>query len=140
MDYTPGTTQTWIPSVLLQRDNSELHARELRTEFGSTAVPSGNATVDSVRLCFICTEYPPGLHGGIGSSYQTLARALVERGHKVFVVGIYPPAYQGPRHFEDRGVQVWRFPECRIRFFGWALSRLYLYARVRALIMRAGVE
>jgi hypothetical protein len=50
----------------------------------------------SLELCFICSEYPPGPHGGIGTMTQVLARALVARGHGVRVIGVYQRDYPGP--------------------------------------------
>ncbi|MFN7926775.1 MAG: hypothetical protein U0Y68_02325 [Blastocatellia bacterium] len=35
----------------------------------------------------MCNEYPPGKHGGIGTLTQSIARAMVARGHQVSVVG-----------------------------------------------------
>lgn len=35
-----------------------------------------------MNICFICDEYPPGLHGGIGTMTQVLARALTQAGHR----------------------------------------------------------
>ncbi len=36
-----------------------------------------------LRVGFVCHEYPPGPHGGIGTLVQTLARGLAARGHRV---------------------------------------------------------
>lgn len=61
-----------------------------------------------MNILFICDEYPPGLNGGIGSITQVLARALTEKGHKVFVAGMYTYEYGGKDYEEDQGVKVWR--------------------------------
>lgn len=37
---------------------------------------------------FVCNEYPPDAHGGIGSFTYDLAHALAERGHRIWVVGL----------------------------------------------------
>ncbi len=42
-----------------------------------------------MHVAFICNEYPPGVHGGIGAVTRTYARALVEAGHRVTVIGVY---------------------------------------------------
>src|SRR5262245_51956678 len=62
-----------------------------------------------MRLCFICNEYPPGPHGGIGTFTQVMARSLVRAGHEVRVVGAYPRDYHAPAYENDHGVEVWRF-------------------------------
>src|SRR5579883_3136756 len=41
-----------------------------------------------MHLCFLCNEYPPAPHGGIGSFTQTLARELVKHDHSVSVLRV----------------------------------------------------
>jgi len=61
-----------------------------------------------MNILFICDEYPPGRHGGIGTMTRALARGLVAEGHQVLVAGLYPPGY-GEKDYEvDKGVKVWR--------------------------------
>lgn len=73
-----------------------------------------------MHICFICHEYPPGMHGGVGTVMQTLARALVERGHEVTVVGLY--ARDQRIEETDLGVRVIRIPRTRVRGTGFALN------------------
>ncbi|MEW6577691.1 MAG: glycosyltransferase family 4 protein [Chloroflexota bacterium] len=81
-----------------------------------------------MKVCFVCNEYPPGPHGGIGTFTQVLGRALVRAGHEVRVVGHYSPNYPGPDYEEDQGVRVWRLrgPTSRGRWI-WARYRLFRY-------------
>ena len=51
-----------------------------------------------MKACFVCSEYPPSLHGGIGTYTRVLGRALRHRGHEVRVIGVYP-------HGQDEPVQ-----------------------------------
>ncbi|MFN0109774.1 MAG: glycosyltransferase family 4 protein [Blastocatellia bacterium] len=74
----------------------------------------------SMHICFLCNEYPPGRHGGVGSFTQTLARALVKRGHKVSVVGLY--ACDKLRDEWDEGVQVARIPHTKIPGAGFVVN------------------
>src|SRR5215467_6645136 len=37
----------------------------------------------SMKICYLCNEYPPAPHGGIGSVTQVLGRALADAGHQV---------------------------------------------------------
>jgi len=82
----------------------------------------------SMHILYLCPEYPPSRHGGIGSFVQTLGRALVRRGHQVTVAGLYEPAEAGES--EDEGVRVIRVPK-----HGWPGTR-YLQngARLRRAI------
>ena len=82
-----------------------------------------------MRICFVCHEYPPGPHGGIGTLVQILARSLALAGHQVRVVGVYAPTYPAPGYEEDRGVRVWRLRRPQVRG-GWVLSRLELFRRL----------
>lgn len=62
-----------------------------------------------MNILYLCDEYPPGRHGGIGTSVQLLARQMVKMGHKVVVAGFYTPGYDGADEFEDEGVKVYRY-------------------------------
>ena len=73
-----------------------------------------------MKLCFVCREYPPGPHGGIGTMTQVLARALVRAGHEVRSVGLYPSWYEAPERQDDQGVQVLRLRQ-REHPLGWIL-------------------
>ncbi len=80
-----------------------------------------------MNILYLCDEYPPGKHGGIGTVVQLLARQMVKRGHKVIVAGFYDLGYGGEDRFEDRGVVVYRF---RSRLDGpWWHNRDFLPAR-----------
>jgi glycosyltransferase involved in cell wall biosynthesis len=83
-----------------------------------------------MRMCFVCSDYPPGPHGGIGTMTQLLARALVRRGAAVRVIGIYPPDYPADDLSDDLGVQVVRIRERR-HPLGWVIARARL-ARIVA--------
>lgn len=82
-----------------------------------------------MRVVFVCDEYPPGPHGGIGTMVRTIARGLVAEGHEVRVVGSYPRDYPAPDHEVDEGVQVWRQRVPRGPL-GWVRARVALRARV----------
>ena len=62
-----------------------------------------------MNILYLCDEYPPGRHGGIGTSVRLLARQMVKLGHKVVVAGLYGPGYGGEDEFFDEGVNVYRF-------------------------------
>jgi glycosyltransferase involved in cell wall biosynthesis len=62
-----------------------------------------------MHIVYLCPEYPPSRHGGIGSFIQTLGRALAARGHQVTVIGLYDPAEAGES--DDQGVRVIRVPK-----------------------------
>jgi glycosyltransferase involved in cell wall biosynthesis len=82
-----------------------------------------------MKICFVCNEYPPGMHGGIGTMTQVLARALVKNGHEVRAVGVCPQWYGAPEAEVDEGVQVSRLPE-RQHPLGWFFSRYQLFQTV----------
>jgi len=62
-----------------------------------------------MNILYLCDEYPPGRHGGIGTAVQLLAREMVKQGHKVVVAGFAYWGYSGKDYFEDNGVVVYRF-------------------------------
>ena len=69
-----------------------------------------------MHIAFICNEYPPGVHGGIGAVTRTYARALVAAGHRCTVIGLYghvdTEAHDGEVS-DDHGVRVIRLLDVR---------------------------
>ncbi|MEM6325915.1 MAG: glycosyltransferase family 4 protein [Bacteroidota bacterium] len=84
-----------------------------------------------MRLCILCSEYPPGPHGGIGTRYRILGRHLAAAGHEVRVIGAYPRDYPAPDYEEDQGVRVWRLRAGGGRV-GWIPAWRRLYRQVHA--------
>ena len=67
-----------------------------------------------MHILFVCHEYPPCNHGGIGSFTKDLAEGLVSSGHKVTVVGVYNSSFlqlKTPVIETISGVNVYRYPE-----------------------------
>ena len=62
-----------------------------------------------MNILYLCDEYPPGRHGGIGTAVQLMARGMAAKGHRVVVAGFYHWGYGGHDHFDDNGVEVYRF-------------------------------
>jgi len=62
-----------------------------------------------MNILYLCDEYPPGKHGGIGTYVRLIARQMVKLGHKVIVAGLYGPGYDGANESNDEGVMVYRF-------------------------------
>jgi len=94
-----------------------------------------------VRICFVCGEYPPDLHGGIGSFTQGIARTLVRHGHQVRVIG---PSRLAERRSpdgaeDDAGVEVWRLPIAPGRL-GWLNGRRRLSATVATWARRGEID
>jgi glycosyltransferase involved in cell wall biosynthesis len=77
-----------------------------------------------LHVCFLCNEYPPMSHGGVGTMIQALGRALIEEGHRVTVLGVYH-VHKEVRE-EDKGVTVVRIPHSKIPKAGifWNAVRL----------------
>jgi glycosyltransferase involved in cell wall biosynthesis len=88
--------------------------------------------VNPLRICFVCNEYPPGPHGGIGTFVQTWARALVDAGHQATVVGQYPVNYPAPDYEDDHGIPIWRFRR-RGRRLGWIRGWHQVFQKVSQL-------
>src|SRR5215472_10058415 len=87
------------------------------------------AFASEMRICFLCCEYPPAAHGGIGAVTQVLGRALAAAGHEVRAVGVYPTCDGLPREECDGGVQVWRIATPGGRL-GWTRGRSRLFQTV----------
>lgn len=89
-----------------------------------------------MRITYVCNEYPPRPHGGIGTYYQRCARALVRTGHEVTVVGIGDETSVT----DDQGVRVHslkRYPVRPLAQFG---NRKRLYDWLRRSVMRGETD
>lgn len=91
-----------------------------------------------MHVCFLCNEYPPGPHGGVGSFTQTLARALVGRGHQVTVTGVYPRERSGEEN--DQGVRVLRLPHAEIPGTGLIVNGARLREALRQVHQQSPID
>lgn len=82
-----------------------------------------------MHIAFLSNEYPPLPSGGIGTSVQTLARALVAAGRRVTVLGWGRAAV-----FEDRGVTVRFLGVTGVPKLGWLLNRQRLQAELNRMV------
>ena len=86
-----------------------------------------------MKLIFVCNEYPPAPHGGIGTFVHTIVHALQRAGHEVTVVGLGED--DGCR--DDNGIRVVTLRRGRLRRVSWLLDRIRLFRwltrEVRAL-------
>jgi glycosyltransferase involved in cell wall biosynthesis len=91
-----------------------------------------------MKLAYLCHEYPPAPHGGIGTSVRTLARGMADRGHDVTVVGAYPQ----PMATEERdgNVRVVRLAASRVPKVGWWIDRLRVRTLLRKLAASGEIE
>jgi glycosyltransferase involved in cell wall biosynthesis len=97
------------------------------------------AEAGRMKICFICGEYPPALHGGIGSMTRLLGRSLARAGHEVRVIGVYPSLAGLVELEEDAGVRVHRIEEDE-GSFGWARSRRRLFRIVADWAQRGEID
>lgn len=76
-----------------------------------------------MRIAYVCNEYPPVPHGGIGTFTRDIAKGMAEAGHQVTVVGYG----SDPGERDDRGIKVVTLPECKIRGIAWVINRRRLH-------------
>jgi glycosyltransferase involved in cell wall biosynthesis len=60
-----------------------------------------------MKLLFVCNEYPPVPHGGIGAFVYSAAHMLKKSGCQVLVIG-YDPTVEETGWYDDDGVMVYR--------------------------------
>ena len=94
-----------------------------------------HCVTSQLKICFVCHEYPPATHGGIGAFAQVLGRALVRAGHHVRVIGMGTAASEE----EDEGVCVYRLPTDSGRY-GWIRNRWRLFQRIAAWSARGEID
>lgn len=91
-----------------------------------------------MHVCYLCSEYPPAPHGGIGTFCQTLARALVKRGHHASIIGLYPES--GAVDDEDAGVRVIRVPRRGLPVARFVSNTKSFHAALRRLHERQPID
>jgi glycosyltransferase involved in cell wall biosynthesis len=70
---------------------------------------------------------------------EVLGRALVQAGHTVRSIGVYPEWYRAPEYEERDGVEVWRLQE-KQHPLGWVHSRYELYKTVASWCRERAVD
>jgi starch synthase len=88
-----------------------------------------------MHIAFLSLEYPPLPSGGIGTSVQNLARALVRDGHKITVLG-----WGSETEFDDAGVRVRFLGHTSIPRMGWLLNRRRVQRELRRLKETEGLD
>src|SRR5262245_56513540 len=91
-----------------------------------------------MHICFLCNEYPPAVHGGIGSFTQTLARELVKHGHSVTSIGLYP--IQSEVIENDHDVTVIRLPQGTITSLRFVVSYVLMQAANRRVHQQRRID
>lgn len=103
-----------------------------------------------LNLCFICNEYPPNPHGGIGTFVKTLAHQLSALSYEVSVVG-YSAKAQKTGWISDGFVRVlqlatpkWWNKALPIGRYALSpailLSRMYLSRAVQKVVRQLDIE
>lgn len=90
----------------------------------------------TLRIAFLCDEYPPFRNGGIGTYTNEVAERLVERGHQVFVFGIFPDVSEETVVVQN-GVQIIKLPPSRVPVVG---NRFKVYRAVKSLAAKSGLD
>ena len=103
-----------------------------------------------MKILFICNEFPPSIHGGIGTFVKTLTQHLLRNGHSCYVIGYDESINREVKQFED-GVSVTRLvpgykklPGIKFGQYdlnpGLVLDRYLLSKRAEQLISEEGIE
>jgi glycosyltransferase involved in cell wall biosynthesis len=72
-----------------------------------------------MKIGYICNEYPPSPHGGIGTFVHIMAHAMKARGHAVTVVGL---GQHADIRYDD-GVRVVTLSTAHTRRISWFVNR-----------------
>ncbi|MBL7764901.1 MAG: glycosyltransferase family 4 protein [Chitinophagaceae bacterium] len=88
-----------------------------------------------LHILFICNEYPPYKHGGIGIFVKNLAEELVQHKIQCTVAGVYPDAADSNEIIN--GVRILRMAKKMIRFpFSSRLNNLLNERKARSQLSR----
>lgn len=93
-----------------------------------------------MRILFLCDEYPPASHGGLGTFVQGMSRHLSSDGHTVVVVGAYKGISKASVELDGK-VAVHRLPVAggpgRL---GFLRGRLAFAEAVQSLVNRLKID
>ncbi len=92
-----------------------------------------------MKICFVCNEYPPARHGGIGVFTRMLAVTLARAGHEVRVIGACRPQAGLAEEAEEDGVLVWRLAREPGRM-SWVSARYGLIRMVLGWARRGEID
>lgn len=87
-------------------------------------------------ITYLCNEYPPAPHGGIGTFVHTMACAMARAGHDVTVAGMGGT----PGEIRSEGVRVVTLPRSRLVRGRGLADRIRLYRWLRADVERRGTQ
>jgi glycosyltransferase involved in cell wall biosynthesis len=108
----------------------------LRLGRSVVASPNGWRIEQILHITFICCEYPPLPHGGIGTFVHTLANGLQRRGHQISVVGLGDKE----THWKDGDIEVFVLPNSKIPYVGNTISRLRLQRWLKDRVTKGEVD
>ena len=89
-----------------------------------------------MKIAYVCNEYPPRRHGGIGRFVHTIAHAMKDAGHDVTVVGLGETSEQR----DDSGVRVVTLQYRRLRGASWVWNRCRLRQWLTQQVSRGRIE
>jgi glycosyltransferase involved in cell wall biosynthesis len=82
-----------------------------------------------MHILYLCNEFPPYPHGGIGSFVQTIAKELTKQGHKVTVIGVYRQSKMTVEN--DAGIEIIRIPNSKIPKIGFIINNFNLINHIK---------
>src|SRR5665647_1937882 len=72
-----------------------------------------------MKITFLCHEYPPRAHGGLGTFVRVIATALASSGHEITILELGEFA----KTRVSEGVKIVSLPMSKARFLGMFLNR-----------------
>lgn len=103
-----------------------------------------------MNILFVCNEYPPVPHGGIGTFTFSLASQLAAQGHHISVIG-YDPTVSASVWSSENGISIFRirspYRKMRsLRFLyyelnpAFLLERMYLSKQVNRVVREKEID
>lgn len=85
-----------------------------------------------MHILYLCDEFPPYSHGGIGTFTYTMAHAIRQRGHDVTIAGLYNDLHHTITE-DDKGIRVIRLAATKLPKLRAFVDRPRLGAMIRRL-------
>jgi glycosyltransferase involved in cell wall biosynthesis len=88
-----------------------------------------------MKICYLCDEYPPEVHGGIGVFVNNITTALASKGHQPVVIGFYNQE-ENHKIIEENGVIIIKLKKVKNFLNNFIIDRITKFWKLKKILYR----
>jgi len=88
-----------------------------------------------MKICYLCDEFPPEVHGGIGVFVKNIATGLASRGHQPIVIGFYNQK-ENEKITDENGITIIKLKKEKIFLNNFIIDRVVKFRKLKKLFNR----